>query len=127
MPYERFGRERRELIGTVGVDTGTIMIIDPCNIDVDKRDNSDPADEYLTFDEWFAALYPDKDRHPHERSQGKEFADVRGGMIVDTLVGDGSYPIYRVMQGNQLMRIEILVQQESDEDIEAREEEERGW
>lgn len=74
-----------ELIGTVGVDSGTMYIGDPCYISSDKRLHSKKGWKTFCEEVFWTKQF--------EESGNTEIG--RGlAVVTDTAYGDGSYPVY---------------------------------
>ena len=74
-----------ELVGIVGVDSGTMYIGDPCYISDDKRLHSDAGWSMFCEEVLFTKQF--------EESGNTEIG--RGlAVVTDTAYGDGSYPVY---------------------------------
>lgn len=63
-----------ELAGGVWVDSGTLMIVDPCYVD-----------EGFDYNEWGDRIDFENDKVP---------GPVRGSYAMSTRWGDGTYPVY---------------------------------
>lgn len=85
--------------GTITVDSGCVAVGDPCY--TMNKEANDVAD---TWTDWLAETYPRvfgaevlRDHNPTDSDLGKP-TNVRGlegaGVVVGTLYGDGSYPVY---------------------------------
>lgn len=98
-------------VGDAPVDSGTMMLVDPCYVLVDKRDDKD-SDEYVPLEYSEALGFEHDESHPESyasrlklRDNGDyEAAYVLGGRgktpygsmgyFFDTNWGDGSYPVF---------------------------------
>jgi hypothetical protein len=74
----------RKLVGHVGVDSGTLMIVDPCYVLEDDRTDGEESSVYLQ-----AVLPVPKEAFNFARYDGHVDA-----VISSTLWGDGSYPVF---------------------------------
>lgn len=100
--HNGFGNARWHRAGEVYVDSGTIMVVDPCYVLRDHRDEDKGTDNGL---EYFHAMGLDlPDDHP--RSPNKQHESLaRGdmsvlklpdlnGYVIPSGYGDGAYPIF---------------------------------
>jgi len=78
----------RELLGWVSVDSGTVIITDPCYVD-----------EGFSYDDMHKA-WGDFKQNAIKGPEGL-------GVVVQTAWGDGSYPVYAEIQGDRVMRVTI--------------------
>lgn len=93
------------VLGTVGVDAGLLMIIDPCYVKYIKSIHSDEK-----WSEFCDMLYePGNDTH-----NGIALND---GLVFSSGYGDGEYTVYGYKddEGN-IMKVEIDMMYEEDED-----------
>lgn len=111
----------RKLIGHVSVDSGTIMIIDPCYVLPDDRGDGDDGLNYPTechpdspFNDSPSSVYLRAVGHTAEN--GDRYGAWHLGMITGTYYGDGSYPVYAEIEGSRVRRITIDFDPGSDED-----------
>tara|TARA_B100000470_G_scaffold192657_1_gene160307 strand:+ start:50 stop:415 length:366 start_codon:yes stop_codon:yes gene_type:complete len=79
-----------ELVGTCGVDSGQIIVVDPCYVisdesDLDKfKESGDYNDVDATYDELLK-----------ERDKGNSLTDAfKFGIVTNTGFGDGEYKVY---------------------------------
>lgn len=87
----------REIIGTVDVDSGTVMIIDPCYVLPDERtgwpagipDGGDPSAWSELIDGESSVYLSATDFVGSD----KRHAEWGGGVVTHTLYGDGGYPV----------------------------------
>jgi hypothetical protein len=88
-------------IGEVFVDSGTVMVVDPCYVLRDKRDN-DPEDS-LEYCEAFRDFA--ESPSPQSMLDSQDFSSLAipptqkypygvNGFIIPSGYGDGAYPIY---------------------------------
>ena len=82
---------RMEKIGSFGVDSGTVMIIDPCYI----KDIDNPKFKDCNLDKLYETL-ADQDT----ATLGKSFA-----VASRTGYGDGVYPVYALYKDDRVMGI----------------------
>lgn len=84
-------------IGTVYVDAGIVMIGDPCySVTGDASHHIKTWSEFC--DKTFASDLPYGTAEPHGRGLG---------LVVPTLYGDGSYPVYAELEGGRVARVTI--------------------
>ena len=95
-----FGRHNpveRKLIGWVSVDSGTVIVTDPCYVD-----------EGFSYDEM------------HEKWGDFNNTHISGprdlGVVVQTAWGDGSYPVYAEIQQGRVMRVTVEFDEYPDEE-----------
>lgn len=107
----RVARERREPLGEAGVDSGTLIVGDPCYIDADDA----PIGDYtsgLKSDEWMGVLHHDKATMGH-----LTHGEVKGCVVFSTYYGDGTYKVVAVWgRDSQLKRIEIMIGEDEDDE-----------
>ena len=91
-----------KLIGHCGVDSGQIVLIDPCYVWDDDYDMGDtptglPYDKAcrLTLD--------------------KGYGELEGGVVTRTAWGDGKYPVYAQMDGNTVTSVTIYFDEDPNE------------
>ena len=75
-------------VGTFGVDSGTVMIIDPCYVLKDDR-----GDDYSKETEYLRNVMPTCEA-PYYGGVRPDDYSSDCGMVFSTLYGDGEYPIY---------------------------------
>lgn len=93
-----------ERAGTVGVDSGTLMIGDPCYLDGG-----------FDYSEWCDSMYWDGSGiHPGP----SDFAKPGEGLTfaASTAYGDGSYPVY-VKRGENARIVAMMVITDPEEDF----------
>lgn len=91
-----------QLVGHIGVDSGQVILIDPC---------------YLVDDDFL----------PDGPPTGKPYdticrttcitgnhGEVLGGFATGTLYGDGQYPVYAEMKGDKIARLIISFEDEEE-------------
>lgn len=78
-----------QLIGNVGVDAGMIMIGDPCY----TTQKNHPANrDWLEFCKWYGAQQPEDS--PRFGGIPYDMGHEGLGVVLDTGIGDGIYPVY---------------------------------
>lgn len=118
------------VVGHVDVDSGTIMVIDPCYVLPDKRtgwpehlpDGGDPSSwRYLHGDEtsvYLSAVDSAWEKNSYGRGAGG-FGEWGNGFITSTTHGDGSYPVVADFDSNgRILQITIDFDPSYDEDDE---------
>jgi hypothetical protein len=98
------------LIGEVAVDSGQVMLIDPCYVF---------EDHYNLGGEPTGGLY---DKACRLTTGATPYGPLEGGMVTGTFHGDGTYPVYAEMEGGRVKSITIVFQDDSLEDEEDEEE-----
>jgi hypothetical protein len=126
-------------IGDVAVDSGMVMIVDPCRAAQDEKSEVDydkaiafmystdsidldcttcktaaavqarktPAGKNLDLSKVLNRLKP----HLHRQLTPEEHQQIGFGVVSSTGIGDGLYPVYAVVYGRQILRLEIDFQQ----------------
>jgi hypothetical protein len=72
-------------VGDVGVDSGQIMVVDPC---------------YVTDGKMYKAIC--------ETTLSNDVGEVEGGVATSTTWGDGYYPVFRLMNGSTQVGIAVI-------------------
>lgn len=84
-----------KLVGYCGVDSGQIMLVDPCYVLKDDfTPNSEPT----------GGEYDEACRITLEKGAGQHSL----GVVTSTMYGDGEYPVYADMVGNRCRSITII-------------------
>lgn len=97
--------EQRVRLGWCSVDSGTLMVVDPCYI----SDNGLRAG--LTHDEWSRPLDAEYTR-AYTEPEYLAHVGVRDGVVFTTQIGDGVYPVEAVIdERGMLLRVEVLIGQ----------------
>lgn len=100
----------RKVIGHVDVDSGTIMIIDPCYVLPDKRSHHDhqPTFPSPIGDETSVYLNATSTCFQPPFEGGGGHGDWHNGFLTSTLWGDGSYPVIAELNlTGQVIRLTI--------------------
>tara|TARA_B100001094_G_scaffold330463_1_gene395731 strand:- start:3329 stop:3667 length:339 start_codon:yes stop_codon:yes gene_type:complete len=83
------------LIGHCGVDSGQIMLVDPCYVLKDDfTPNTDPT----------GGAYDEACRITLGIGAGQHSL----GVVTSTMWGDGNYPVYADMEGNRVRSVTIV-------------------
>ena len=107
-------------IGSIAVDSGQMMLCDPCYIDSSWKKNDVPADftNLSMFHEQFSYLGAAEATLSH-KSAGILYNEYVGlGAVCSTGWGDGMYPVYVVYNDEGRiaeMRIEFISEYEDEE------------
>lgn len=88
-------------IGTCAVDSGQIMIADPCYLVNDNYTEKD-------YDATIAVTCADT---------GPQCGPDLGGLVVSaaTGVGDGNFPVYGTFDGHKLVSVEIVFSEDNED------------
>ena len=84
------------LVGHCGVDSGQIMLIDPCYVF---------KDDFLPKSEATGGPYDEACRITIAMGAGEH---TLGGVVTRTYIGDGNYPVYADMEGNRVKSVTIV-------------------
>ncbi|WP_432006335.1 hypothetical protein [Streptomyces parvus] len=87
----------RVKIGTVHVDAGVVMIGDPC-----YSVTGDASHHIKTWSEFCKKSPYGKEKYDVTEPYGHGL-----GLVVPTLYGDGSYPVYAELEGDRVARVTI--------------------
>jgi len=79
------------LIGHVGVDSGQLIITDPCYLDSWKSDEFDSADAPLNYS------YSGACAATLGKNGGAEIGSGAQGVASRTAYGDGCYPVFQII------------------------------
>lgn len=83
-----------QLIGHCGVDSGQIILVDPCYVLANEPVEKDPQ---MTYQELLneRGILEATTKNPMPQSQEIIFSKPGGnGVVVDSGLGDGNYPVY---------------------------------
>jgi hypothetical protein len=96
----------RQLIGHCAVDSGQLMLIDPCYIIASENDSEEyKASHHVTYEEVIEAW-----------GTKKMFVDdFHLGVITRTGWGDGFYPVYADIVGNRVKSVTVEFMDEDEE------------
>jgi len=87
------------LLGKFGVDSGQVLIIDPCYLD-------DWKDGEVNFDiKKFLNDYDECCKNTIDDKQGGEIS--KGGVVSCTGYGDGEYPVYATVEDGRVKELTI--------------------
>ena len=81
-----------ELVGTCGVDSGQIIVVDPCYVIPDERDldKFKESGDYNDVDATYEELLKERDIH-----KSNNLTDAfKFGIVTNTGFGDGEYKVY---------------------------------
>lgn len=105
------------LVGHCPVDSGQIMLIDPCYVF---------KDDFLPKSDATGGPYDEACRITLAMGAGEH---TLGGVITSTYMGDGNYPVYADMEGNRVKSVTIVFDDGNDweDDEDEWEDEEEEW
>ena len=90
-------KNKRVKLGEVGVDSGTILIVDPCYME--------SKEEYKAFLEQWNELVHGKDKKRWDKTQLNYKKGHAGlGVINSGFGGDGSYPVFAELNNKGLVK-----------------------
>ena len=81
-------------VGECSVDSGQIMIIDPCYVD-----------DGLDYNKVMQITLSDKG-----------YGEFEGGFVTGTLWGDGTYPVYAEFEGNRISSLTIMFDDQTEKE-----------
>lgn len=88
-----------EIIGWAGVDSGTLLIVDPCYV-LPKEDDPDDKPNH-TYESLFKGYF-DGDYGKRVLAKEAIFSGVGGnGTVFNTYSGDGNYPIVGLIETSE--------------------------
>ncbi len=105
MVYGRRSPVERKLVGHVDVDSGQVILTDPCYVD--------EGFSYSELLEGWGARFGGSVEREHAIPGPRDL-----GVVVETAWGDGSYPVYAEIQGGRVMRVMVEFDEYPDEDEE---------
>ena len=106
----RTAKDGRWFVGSCGVDSGQIIVLDPCYI----KDQNRLADA-TRWQDFCDARFPDS------KYVGEEPAiEMCAGVVTSTYCGDGEYPVYITTQGGSPKKMEIIFTRNTSESDEAK-------
>ncbi len=95
---------RKVLIGEVGVDSGQVMITDPCYVKDFKNDEPFLQENELSNGDNFAYSYSGccdaTCNAPHHGQLDYALGHPGAGVVSTTAYGDGVYPVYAEIEDN---------------------------
>jgi hypothetical protein len=107
-----------KLIGHIGVDSGQMLLCDPCYIDSMWSKDDVPADfrDLSAFEGKFNYLGAAQATLSDKKAG---ILDMSSGAVCSTGWGDGLYPVYVTYEGDRIseMRIVFMGKKEEDQDI----------
>ena len=107
-----------KLIGHIGVDSGQMLLCDPCYIDSMWSKSETPADfrDLSSFEGKFNYLGAAQATLSDKKAG---ILDMSSGAVCSTGWGDGLYPVYVTYEGDRIseMRIVFMGEEEEDQDI----------
>jgi hypothetical protein len=108
-----------KLIGHIGVDSGQMLLCDPCYIDSIWSKNDVPANfgDLSAFEGQFNYLGACQSTLTDKKSG---ILDKGAGAVCSTGWGDGSYPVYVTYEGDRISEMRIVFmsdEEEVDDDI----------
>lgn len=81
-----------EYVGTVGVDSGQLMIVDPCYVDAGTPEAPRRG---FSYDRWLDQLFADHNVNSEHKALPVEWDILPGGAVISpTAYGDGGYPVF---------------------------------
>lgn len=97
-------KEKRIHLGTVGVDSGTLMITDPCYPIGDNWNEKDYDNQVMKLKGWVIAK-----EFQYSNSRG-----VKENLVFPTGLGDGAYDVYATIRklgsfGERITKVEIVM------------------
>ena len=118
---------REVLIGRIGVDSGQIMICDPCYINSHWSNNEFDAGAPRQKDN-FSFSYDGACNATLQEGVARSGGELGRGLGVasSTAYGDGVYEVYQIWGGDELLRVEIRFSND-DELSEDDESDESAW
>jgi len=80
-----------ELVGTCGVDSGQIIVVDPCYVISDESDQDKFAEskDYNDLNATYEELLRERDKKGNNLTDAFKF-----GIVTNTGFGDGEYKVY---------------------------------
>ena len=107
--------EREVLIGRIGVDSGQIMVCDPCYIKSHWEEEDFKANQPRQKDN-FTFSYNGACNATLQEGVARSGGELGNGLGVasSTAYGDGVYGVYQVWQGDTLLRVEIRFVEENE-------------
>ena len=106
-----------KLIGHIGVDSGQMLLCDPCYIDsMWENTKGMSCNDFSEFEGKFNYLGAAQATLSDKKAG---ILDISSGAVCSTGWGDGLYPVYVTYEGDRIseMRIVFMGEEEEDEDI----------
>jgi hypothetical protein len=97
-------------IGTFGVDSGQVLITDPCYLG-DWKNDKFPLDQEVIKDMQKRNDYPYSYVGAGARTLSDQMAgdlDLGRGVVSSTGWGDGAYDVYALYSGNRIKELKIV-------------------
>ena len=109
-----------ELVGTCGVDSGQIIVVDPCYVISDESDldKFKESGDYNDVDATYEELLKERDK------KGSNLTDAfKFGIVTNTGFGDGEYKVYIKKEdqgawGNRVAELKIVFIEDDPEEEE---------
>jgi len=90
---------KRVKIGHVGIDSGTLILIDPCYVKYIKDIHTD---DQKTWSHFCKDVLADMD-------EKYDFVECNEGIIFSNRIGDGSFPVYaHYDEDHRIKKIEVV-------------------
>ena len=117
---------REVLIGRIGVDSGQIMVCDPCYIDSHWKFEAFEANSPRQKDN-FTFTYNGACNATLQQGVARSGGELGNGLGVasSTAFGDGVYEVYQIWAGDNLLRVEIRFS--NDEELSDDDSDESAW
>lgn len=108
----------RKLIGHCGVDSGLIMIIDPCYVsDQPMLANEKKWSDFCKAIYKETIVYDEKTKKDVVKTISILPAELCNGVISNTYIGDGNYPVYAdIDEDDNVRSLTIDFYNDEDED-----------
>jgi hypothetical protein len=119
---------KRVRIGTVGVDSGKVMVVDPCYVLKDNSEVSKYLEEHdlkKAFDQGQTdyetacdvsytvnPFRPTEVHNPQQEMTDEQHRKIAYGAVCSTGgIGDGGFPVFAVYEGDELVGMEVRFDQ----------------
>jgi hypothetical protein len=107
-------REVAVHIGNVEVDTGMVLIVDPVRArerenHIDSATGLRHGPGRVDYDKAmdFAYSLAQAEPHLHRQLTKDEHRQIGYGVVSSTGIGDGTFPVYAIVRGREVLRLEI--------------------